>query len=263
MNSAYSITDFELTMDDSLLLSETVNQIYVKDSVFGIRKNFLDIFNQKHRILQERRETEDDEVDPEAMDADQEIENKFYASVLSTLREVPGIIVDTADGSFSKESFIHLYSALVPRLHEHMISYITAFILANKQLFVSQFDSDTLGNMTVKQARQQFKNKGDATIIVHYHHIVEMMLGDDNFINPDTILTTLYKSDQDDYEYIMLMSHYQTCALQFDIPKWNAYIRGIYMNPEALQNLKLSVLERLIPVFPQRTREEMEANPNG
>jgi hypothetical protein len=252
----FSITDFDLQMPDDLLLSETLRQIRSEDSVIGSRKNFLEIFHHKHKILQQRRETEDDDIDLDAADKDIELVDSFYKRVIEELHNVPGIMLDVTDGNFDRITFNHLYSALIPHLHEHIISYVTCCILWNKQMFVQQYDSDTLGNNTVKQARKQFKNKTDATIMIHLDNIIWCILSDDNFLKPDNMINVLYKSDPEDYEYTVIANYYNICALQFDVPRWLQYIRNIYTNIENLQSLRLSVIERILPTFPQRTANE-------
>lgn len=245
------ISSFELQMPDSLLQSEAISQIdgSIGTVMDNISSNYVEIFDKKHAIQKLTGETDFNENEPDPVQALQDSEDKFYGSIINSLRDILGILIDTAGCGKSNNEIKSIYSMFVFRRHKNMVDYVFQYIMQNKSQLASQYNDDTVTNMTVKSARRQFKTKVDASIAVHCFEIIDNIIGSDELMNPENFIKLLYSSNPEDYDYTVACSMYQTVALGFDIPKYINHIRMIYSNPMNRSYLQNSVMEMLLPTF--------------
>lgn len=244
------ISSFELQMPDSLIQSEAIAQIDCANGTVmdNLTSNYVEIFDQKHAIQKITGETDFDENEADPAQALQESEDQFYGAIVNRLRDIAGIMIDTSNGS-DKQQIKAIYSMFVFRRHKNLIDFILQYILSNKQLLASQFNDDSVTNMSVKSARKQFKTKVDATIAVHCYEIIDNILANDELMNPELFIGMLYQANPEDYDYLVASSMYGTLALSFDIPKYIQHIRNIYSIPLNDTYLKSAIMELIIPTF--------------
>lgn len=249
------ISSFELQMPDSLIQSEAISQIDGTNGTVmdNLTANYLEIFDQKHAIQKITGETDFDENEAEPELVLQDSEDKFYGTIINTLRENTGIMIDTSNGK-NNQDIKAIYSMFIFRRHKNLVEFILQYIMSNKAQLASQFNDDSLTNMSVKSARKQFKTKIDATIAVHCYEIIDNILSNDELMNPEVFISMLYQSNPEDYDYLVASSMYNTLALSFDVPKYIQHIRDIYSIPLNDTYLKSTIMELLIPTF--KTNEQ-------
>lgn len=241
-----SVDDFVLSMPDDLLTSEAINQITGQNSdVFGYR-NFVEIFDIKHTIQENARETDEDENEAEAVEYHQNQRDAFYGAVIKGMKDISGILLDTRGHDNLLTNVKDLYDMFIVQRHRNLVEFILYYILHNKTSLANRFNDDKITNMTVKNARKEFGNKIDATLAIHAYDIVIQILGDDEVLNPENFIELLYQSSPEDMQYLMAHSMYGAVALSFDVPRFINLIRTIYSNPVNLSYLQSDVIERLV-----------------
>jgi hypothetical protein len=256
MLSENTLTDFDLQMPDDLLLSEIEKQLTFTEPVYTFTKNFLDLFYTRQMIKNQQRESEDNDVDSDAIATNQADTDNCYRNVILNLKAHCGILIDSGTGEYDPQTINAIYSMFIFRLHLNMIDFIVSSININKQLFCRQFEDISSNNLSMRSARKTFKNKLDAIIAVKYSDIIDTILQDDNMLNPENILQILYKMNPDDYEYRIIANLYNIVYLSFDVPAFCQFIRNAYTDAMSLENLKQNVIERLVVSFPRKTGAE-------
>ena len=242
----FGIDDFVLSMPDNLLTSEAVSQFSGQNTdVMGTR-NFVEIFDIKHAIQENARETDIDENDGDSIEYHRNARDTFYGAVISEMNNIAGIMLDMKGYPNLISSVKDLYDMFIVQRHRNLVEYMISYILHNKSSLASRFGDDRLTNMTVKNARKEFGNKIDATLAIHAFDIVNQLLNDDEIMNPENFIEVLYKSSPEDMHYTMTQSLYDTVALSFDIPKYIKLVRSIYSDPVNLSYLQSDVIERLV-----------------
>jgi hypothetical protein len=251
-----AMTEFDMQLPDDLLLSEIERQMSFVYPVHTFTKNFLDIFHKRQLMKIDNRESEEDEDDPDAVEKDIANIDTCYRNVILNFKHRCGILIDTGSGEYDPDVINTIYSMFIFRLHTNMRDFITASINANKAMYAKQFDGGLSNNISMKSARKTFKNKVDAIISVHYQSIIDMILQDDALLHPENFISVLYRINPEDYEFRMIANLYNIVYLGFDVPTFCQYIRNVYSNMLSLENLKMTVIEWLIPSFPQKTKDE-------
>lgn len=241
-DSQYQITEFDLSMPDELIKSEILNQIIGTSPIYNVRKNLLTVFARKLELRKTRDEDYDDDIDELIADTTDE----FYKEVVTKLRESCGILINYA-GDNSALNIQYIYDMFIIHLHDNIVEYLSQFIQANKNTYLTYFSDDESTNLSVRMARRNYKNKADATIVIHCSEIINMILSEG--VNPEHILEILYRYNQEDYEYLLSYNMFSVGYLSFDIPTFQEYLERLYSDPVANANLKVLILERLLPTF--------------
>jgi hypothetical protein len=254
MDNLETLFDFDLTISDDVLHTEILTQIEGVKNCWST-KNYLIIYYQKFLLKNENRESELDDTDPESIQINIANMELCYRDAIHYMKLHCGIMVDTYSG-FDPVAINIIYSMFIFRLYSNIIDYICISIQTNKAMFIQPFESDSNSNLSIKMARKTYASKIDVIIAVRYNDIVSNIMSDDALINPEHILTTLFKSNTDDYEYREIYNLYQIGYLYFDIPVFQAHIKKIYANPEVQKMINVSVIERLLPTFKLREKKK-------
>ena len=252
------LTDFDLSMDDDMILDEIDSQVKCTTPVYNIKKNFLDILYKKYNAMNAQRISEGNDIDPESIEVNNNNLDNYYGRVIENMKSYIGIFLDLGSGEINYQTINSIYGTFVINLHRSMIEFIVASINTNKQEFVNQFNNDELKNLTIKMARKTYKNKIDATITVHIGEIINNIISDDVLLNPENVLSILYKNNPEDYDYTLAMNLFKVGYLSFDVIEYMKHIREIYSDPMNMENLKIAIMEELLPTFPIKTPEEIE-----
>lgn len=254
MSDAYNqITGLDLAMPDDFIKAEVISQITCTNTpIYGMRKNMLELFNRKLEYIKNNYSTEENDEETDIEDLITDELHSFYSSIISQLREVWGIFIDTSSGEPNEANVNFVYGMFILRLHDNIVEYLTQYIINNKNQITERFDDDQSSNLSVRMARKQYKNKVDATLAIHIYEIIDSLLEDENVCNPETILKTLYRYNPEDYTYVMAYNMLTITYISFDIPKYQEHLRLIYTEPATSANLKIAVLERLLPTFKEK-----------
>ncbi len=255
---ADTVSEIDMILPDDQLRSEIEKQLSTAEPVYTFSKNFLELFYIRWQLKNEARQSEDNENDADAVDNNETDIEWLYRDVILNLKQRCGILVDTEGQVFDPKVINTIYSVFVYRLHKNIVDFIVASILRNKETFIQQFTDIETGNLSFKNARKTFVNKTDAIIAVKFGDIIDSILNDDNMINPENIIDMLYKLNPEDYEYREIANLFNIVYLGFDIPTFCQYIRNAYIDVVSLENLKIQVIERLLPSFKRKEQGDAE-----
>ncbi len=243
-------TDFDLSMEDDMIMDEINFQLECKIPVYQNKKNFLEILYTKYKALNSARITSDDEDEPDAIEVNDAKLDEYYSEVVGKMQGIVGILIDRSSKDINYAIINSIYENYVIDIHQNMVDFITRSININKQTFASVFTEDRLVNLTVKMARRHFKSKTDATIAIHLTDIISNILQDNEIMNPENMMNILYQLNPDKYLYSMCMNLYRIGYLGFDVPTYLTHIRTIYQDPMNFEQLKVDVTNQLLPTFP-------------
>jgi len=246
------LSEMDMMMSNDQLRGEVQKQITVAEPVHTFTKNFLNVFYMLLKYRDDNRESEDNEVDSDAIAKNRADMDWFYTDVINSMYNNCGIILDTAGQVFDPEVINSIYSTFVFGIHRNMIEFLVSTILYHKEHFAGFFANQLQGNVSLKNARKTFKNKVDAIIAIKYSDIIDLIFQTDEYITPETIVYCLYNANKEDIEYTSIFNLYEVIYLQFDVPKFIKYLRRAYSNTLSYEALKISVQQRMIPCFPQK-----------
>ena len=245
MNDIYS--EFELMADDDSLKSQAIAQMTESDTTFGL-KNFVEIFDRKHFIQQQARTTDDNDEEYDAVDMHVQKHDEFYTEIIAAMREHMGILLDVGgDNIFPYISTI--YNVFVVRRYENLVDFLVRYINDNKVMLAGMYPNDTVANMSIRNAKKQFRNKIETIVAIRCREITERILLNDDVMNPENMIDSLCSIAPDDYEYSQIRNLMDTCALQFDITKYLTCQKTILSNPTSLTFVTTSVVQRITEIF--------------